>query len=137
FLVRVRVVDAAGTKKKRLAPGAGKSGNVGSVGDDARLKSWKGAEVNGWDREHFVGFGDSRNSLLNRGPSRIAGIDQADENFGYGVVGDDVGGSAAFYCSDVESTLAENRVEGQGYAPHAFHGVEKLFDGGFAEVRIG
>ncbi len=95
-------------------------------------------QMHGFAVMHFAGF--------RRGPPRrrcdfsrmeVGIADGAEHHFGAGLVGDDVGRTAAGDCADVQGSRAENRIVRKAEFADILQDVEQGVNCGVAQFRIG
>jgi hypothetical protein len=137
FLGRVGDMDGAWAEEVGFAPGALEGGDVGGVSDDGGFKAFDGVEVDGGYGKDALGVDETGGELLDLALTGSAVVDEAEEDFGLGVIGDDVGGATALDSADVERAFAEDGVGFPGGLVEAVEGGEEFEDGRVAEFGIG
>ncbi len=129
-------VDGAWTEQKRLAPGGAEGWDICGVRHNRSGKTGERAEMNGWNKENFVGFRVGRGGGFDLLAQFGDIADNTNENLGNGFVGNHVRGAATTDDTDIESAGAESGIDGQRHFANAFQRVEQFLNGGFAEFGI-
>ena len=136
FVRRMGDVDGTGAQEQRLSPG----GKLWDVGGELGNHGWKPIDGTKADEGDFEGennfgeaFGGGEESF-----ARGSGItDETDEGLRFGVVGDDVGGTATLDEADVKCAWPDLGIDGKVKGEDAVHEFHELMDGAFAEFGIG
>lgn len=94
-------------------------------------------EAQGGHFEHKLDLSPAGDGMADELAQRSGGTDQPDEEFGLGLIGDDIGCAAAVDGADVQGGGAEFGIGGPGQGAYPRQSLEELFDGGIAELGIG